>query len=90
MEDKAPVVEINSTNGVAKEQSSEGGLSACSHDFDVGFPVKLVINEDAEVAYQQRSMNLESPATGNPQVNRRPEPTTWFVHVQHTSPHRNP
>jgi len=40
-----------------------------SHDFDVGLPVELVINEDAKVAHQRQSMNLESPAAGNPQVN---------------------
>jgi len=73
VEDEAPVVEVNSTNGVAKEQSSKGGLSARSHDFDVWFPVEFVINEDAEIANQRRSTNLESPAAGNPQVNRRLE-----------------
>jgi len=73
MEDETPVVEVDTTNGVAKEQTSKGGLCACSHDLDVGFPVEFVIDEDAEIAYQRRSMNLESPAAGNPQVNRRPE-----------------
>jgi len=73
MEDETPVVEVDPTNGVAEEQSSKGGLCACSHDFDVGFPVKLVIDEDAEVVHQRRSTNLESPATGNLQVERWPE-----------------
>ena len=51
----------------------EGGLCTCCHDFDMGFPVEFVIYEDAEVAYQRQSTNLESPAAGNPQVNRQPE-----------------
>jgi len=78
MEDETPVVEVDATNGVAEEQSSEGGLCACSHDFDVGFPVKFVIDEDAKIAYQRRSTDLESPATGNPQVNRRLESSDMF------------
>ena len=78
MEHEAPVVEVDSTNRVAKEQSSERGLSACSHNFDVGFPVELIIDEDAQVANQQRSTNLESPAARNSQVNRRPESSDMF------------
>jgi len=41
-------------------------------------PVEFVIDEDAEIAHQRRSTNLESPATGNPQVNRRPESSDKF------------
>jgi len=78
MEDEAPVVEVNSSNRVAEEQSPEGGLCTRSHDFDVWFPVKLVIDEDAKVAYQRRSTNLESPTARNPQVNRRPESSNMF------------
>jgi len=52
MEDEAPVVEVNSTNRVAKEQPSERGLGTCSHDFDMGFPIELVVNEDAKVSDQ--------------------------------------
>jgi len=44
----------------------------------VGFPVELVVYEDAEVAYQQRSTNLKSPAAGNPQVNQQPESSNMF------------
>jgi len=43
------------------------------HDLDVWFPIELVVDEDAEVAYYRRSMNLEGPATRNLQVNRRLE-----------------
>jgi len=69
MEDEAPVVEVDSTNRVAKEQSLKRGLCACSHDFDVWFPVELVVDEDAKVVHQRRSINLKNPTTGNPQVN---------------------
>jgi len=41
----------------------------------VRFPVEPVVDEDAKVADQRRSTNLESPAAGNLQVNRRPEST---------------
>jgi len=78
MEDKAPVVEVNSTNRVAKEQPPKGGLGACCHDLSMWFPIELVVDEDAKVAYQQRSTNLKSPAAGNPQVNRWPESSDMF------------
>jgi len=49
-----------------------------SHDFDVGLPVELVVDEDPEVAYQRRSTNLKGPAARNWKVDQRPEGANMY------------
>jgi len=46
MENSAPGVEVNAADGVAKEETPEGGLGTCHHDLQVWFPVELVVDED--------------------------------------------
>jgi len=52
VEDGAPRVEVDAMDGVAKEEASERGLSACCHDFQVWLPVEFVVNEDTKIADQ--------------------------------------
>ena len=78
VEDKAPIVKVDAANRVAKEQPPKGGLGASSHDFSMGLPVKLVVNEDAKVTHQRQLTDLKTPAARDPQVNRWPEGTDKF------------
>ena len=45
-------------------------MCAHRHNFDMGFPIELIVDEDAKVTNQRRTTNLKSPTAGNPQVDQ--------------------
>ena len=72
VKDAAPVVELEAPNGVAQEREAlEGRTSSGGYNGGMCFPPKVLINENPEVADVRRPSNLQSPAAGNLEVQRR-------------------